>query len=147
MFYRINVVTNFAKFTRKYLFRRYLYCFYFCSFPTEHLWTTVKLVEYIFWESFCASLDKSILFYRRWLMSRFSEIFFNSCGFPQFSLFSRQLVFSDRKHFCSILTDLSNLSHIKWSSELPFARLWFENCSYKTLSKNADAAVLQNRFS
>ena len=107
----------------------------------------VKLVEYLFWESFCVSLDKSILFYRRWLMSRFSEIFFNSCGFPQFSLFSRQLVFSDRKHFCSILTDLSNLSHIKWSSEFPFARLWFENCSCKTLSKNADAAVLQNRFS
>ena len=107
----------------------------------------VKLVEYLFWESFCVSLDKSVLFYRRWLMSRFSETFSNSCGFPQFSLFSRQLVFSDRKHFCLILTDLSNLSHIKWSSEFPFARLWFENCSYKTLSKNADAAVLQNRFS
>ena len=107
----------------------------------------VKLVEYLFWESFCVSLDKSILFYRRWLMSRFSETFSNSRGFPQFSLFSRQLVFSDRKHFCSILTDLSNLSHIKWSSEFPFASLWFENCSYKTLSKNADAAVLQNRFS
>ena len=69
----------------------------------------------IFW-NFDVGMQKNIFYF-------FHEAFSNSCGFPQFILFSRQLVFSDRKHFCSILTDLSNLSHIKWSSEFPFARL------------------------
>ena len=81
----------------------------------------------------CLSLGSVFvsLLHRRCLMSKFSEIlmlvcrkmfsafypnlhetFSNSYGFPLMQKFNRffpHLVLYDRKHFCSILTDLSNL--------------------------------------
>ena len=79
---------------------------------------------------FLGSVFVSLL-HRRCLMSKFSEIlmlvcrkmfsafypnlhetFSNSYGFPlmqEFNRFYPHLVLYDRKHFCSILTDLSNL--------------------------------------
>ena len=89
------------------------------------------------------SLDKHVLLHRRCLMSKFFEIlilvcrkiisafypilhetFPDSCGFALIEdpkLFSPHLVLYYRKHFCSILTNLSNLSHSK-SSKVPFAK-------------------------
>ena len=91
----------------------------------------LKFVQYLFLESVLVSLDKSVLLHRRYLMSKFSEMlilvnrkiysafypilhetFSNSYGFPlmqEFNPFYPHLVLYDRKHFCSILTDLSNL--------------------------------------
>ena len=68
------------------------------------------------------------------------EIFFNSYGFPfiqEFNPFYPHLVLYDRKHFCSILTDLSNLLFL-FHQKFPLA---CEECSYKAVSKNAEAAV------
>ena len=70
------------------------------------------------------------------------KFFFNSYGFPlmqEYNPFYPHLVLYDRKHFCSILTDLSNLFFV--SSKVPFAKLWCEECFYKLVSKNAEAAV------
>ena len=94
----------------------------------------LKFVQYLFLESFFVSLDKSVLLHRRCLMSKFSEMlilvcrkifsafypilhetFSNSYGFPlmqEFNPFYPHLVLYDRKHFCSILTDLSNLLYL-----------------------------------
>ena len=80
---------------------------------------------------FFVSLDKSALLHHRCLMSKFTEMlmlvcrkifsafyptlhesFSNSYGFAllqEFNIFYPHLVLYDRKHFCSILTDLSNL--------------------------------------
>ena len=123
MLYKIVVLTNFAKFTRKDLVPLpvLFFCYFLNYFP--FLQNTsgrllLKFVEYLFLESFFLSLDKSILLHRRYLMSKFPKIlvcrklfsafsdetFSNSCGFPQFSIFSPHLVFYDGKHFCSILT-------------------------------------------
>ena len=74
-------------------------------------------------------LDKSVLLHLRCLMSKFSEMlilvcrkifsafypilhetFSNSYGFPlmqEFNPFYPHLVLYDRKHFCSVLTDLA----------------------------------------
>ena len=49
------------------------------------------------------------------------------------------LVLCDRKHFCNI--DWFEQPFIFVSSRVPFAKLWCEECSYKTVSKNAEAAV------
>ena len=121
----------------------------------------LKFVQYLFLESFFVSLDKSVLLHHRCLMSKFSEIltlvcrkifaalhlilhetFPNSYGFPlmqEFNPFYPQVVLYDRKHFCSILTTLKNLYF--FSSKVPSAKLWREECSYKTVSKNAEAIV------
>ena len=94
----------------------------------------LNFVQYLFLESFFVSLDKSVLLHCRCLMSKFSEIlilvcrkifsafypilhetFSNSYGFPlmqEFNPFYPHLVLYDRKHFCSILTDLSDLSFL-----------------------------------
>ena len=88
----------------------------------------LKFVEYLFLEYLFIYLGKSILLHRIGSMLKFSEIlilvcrkiffafsnetFSNSFGFLlmyKFSIFSPHLVFYDRQHFCSILTDLSNL--------------------------------------
>ena len=91
----------------------------------------LKFVQYLLLESFFVSLDKSILLHRRCLMSKFSEMFIlvsrkilsafysilhetfsNSYGFSlmqEFIPFYPHLVLYDRKPFCSVLTDLSNL--------------------------------------
>ena len=92
----------------------------------------LKFVWYLFLQSFFISWDKSIFLHRRRLMSKISEIlilvyrkiypdvysilhetFSNSCRFPfvqEFNPFYPHLVLYHRKHFCSISTDLSNLS-------------------------------------
>ena len=126
--------------------------------------TFFKFVQYLFLESFFVSLYKSVLLYRRSLISIFSEIlilvcrkmfsafypvlhetFSNSYDFPlmqEFNPFYPHLVLYDRKHFCSVLADLSNLSFL-FHQKFPFffAKLWSEECSYKTVSKNVEAAV------
>ena len=106
--------------------------------------------------------DKSVLLYCRCLMSTFPKIlilvcrkifsafypildetFSNRSDFPliwEFNLFSPHLVLYDKNHFCSILTNLSNLSLSKlpfFLSKVPFAKFWSKKCFYKTLSKNA----------
>ena len=106
----------------------------------EHLSTTLlKLAKNLFLEPFFISLDKSILLHLKCLMSKFSGILET---FPKLippyvwvSLFSPHLVFSDRKHFCSILTYMNNLSHRNHLSNLPFARLWFEEHPTKYFPK------------
>ena len=45
------------------------------------------------------------------------------------------IVLYDGKRFCSILTDLSNLSFLFYEN------LKSEECSYKTVSKNSEVAV------
>ena len=94
----------------------------------------LKPVQYLFLESVFISLDKSVLFHRRCLMSKFSEMlilvcrkifsafyrilhetFPNRYGFPlmqEFNPFCPHLVLYNRKHFCLVLTDLSNLSFL-----------------------------------
>ena len=91
----------------------------------------LKFIQYLFLESFFVSLDKSALLHQRCLMSKFTEMlmlvcrkifsafyltlnesFSNSYGFAflqEFNIFYPHLVLYDRKHFCSILPDLSNL--------------------------------------
>ena len=73
----------------------------------------LKFAEYLFLKPFFLSLDKSILLHRRSLRSKFSRILetFSKLFPPDswISLFCLHLVFADRKHFYSILTDLSNL--------------------------------------
>ena len=91
----------------------------------------LKFLQYLFLESFFVSLDKSDLLHYRRLMSKFTEMlmlvcrkifsafyptlhesFSNSYGFAllqEFNIFYPHLVLYNRKHFCSILTDLSNL--------------------------------------
>ena len=90
-----------------------------------------KFVQSLFLESFFLSLDKSALLHHRSLMLKFTEMlmlvcrkilstfypnlhksFSNSYGsalLQEFNPFYLHLVVYDRKHFCSILTDLSNL--------------------------------------
>ena len=94
----------------------------------------LKFVQYLFLESVFVPLDKSVLLHRRCLMSKFSEMlilvcrkifsafypilhetFSNSYSFPlmqEFNAFYLHLVLYDRMHFCSILTDLSNISFL-----------------------------------
>ena len=94
----------------------------------------LKFVQYLFLEFIFVSLDKSVLLHHRCLMSKFSEMFILVCrkmfcafylilhktfsdsyDFPimqEFNPFYPHLVLYDRKHFCSILTDLSNLSFL-----------------------------------
>ena len=97
----------------------------------------MKFVECLSLEFlFFVSLDKSVLLYCRCLMLKFSEFlilvcrkifsafypilhetFSKNCGFhhkEEFNIFSPHLVLYDRKHFCSILINLSNLSHSRW---------------------------------
>ena len=100
---------------------------------TEHLPPTASEICTVplFLESFFVSLDKSALFHHRCLMSKFTEMFMLACrkifsafypalhesfsnshGFAllqEFNIFYPHLLLYDRKHFCSILTDLSNL--------------------------------------
>ena len=90
----------------------------------------LKFVQYLFLESVFVSSDKPVLLHRKCLMSKFSEMlilvcrkifsafylilhetFSNSYGFPlmhEFNPFHPHLVLDNRKHFCSILADLSN---------------------------------------
>ena len=72
------------------------------------------------------------------------ESFSNSYSFTllqEFTPFYPQPVLYERKHFCSILTDLSNLLFFL-NQKFPFFK-GCEECSYKTVSKNAEAAILK----
>ena len=82
-----------------------------------------------------------------WDFGNFFQIVF---PYVWVSLFSPHLIFSDTKHFCSILTDLSNLSLSNRLSKVPFARLWLENRSEKhfpKMQKQPFADVFQNKCS
>ena len=128
--------------------------------------TTSEIHTLPFLESFFVLLDKSVLLHRRYFMSKFSEILILVCRkmfscYPifmkllpvamisllcknlilfvfllmqEFNPFYPYLVLKVRKYFCSVLTDLSNLSFL-------FHQKWSEECFYKTVSKNADAAI------
>ena len=69
------------------------------------------------------------------------ESFSNSYGFAllqEFNPFYHPLGLYDRKYFCSILTDLSNLLFLFHQK---FFKLAYEKCCYETVSKNAEADV------
>ena len=92
------------------------------------------------------------------------ETFSNSCGFHliwELNLFLTYILLYDRTHFCSILTNLSNLSHSRWlflfhqkfpllSSDLKmFLQNTFQNCSqnrcyYKFLDIHKKISVLES---
>ena len=136
--------------------------------------TTTKFRRISLLRTFFVSLDKSALLHRRCLMSKFPEIlirlcrkifsvfcpifhetFSNSSGFAlikEFNLFSRiwsHVVLYYRKHFYSVLNNLSNLSHSK-SSIVPFAksRSDLKNVLTKHFpTMQPFANVLQNRSS
>ena len=119
--------------------------------------TTSEVCAVSFRRIFFVSLDKSVFLHPRCLMSKFAKIlilvcrkissafyltlhetFPNSNGYPlmqEFNPFYPQLLLHDGKHFCSILTDLSNLSFLFLQR---FLLLSYEN---KTVSKNAEAAI------
>ena len=88
-------------------------------------------------------------------LSDFPWNFSNSCGFPliyRFNLFSLQLVLCHRKHFCSILTNLSNLFHSKWlflfHQNIPLLSSYLKNFLTKYFTKVQQFTnVLQNRCS
>ena len=105
----------------------------------EHLWTTTtEICSASVLTIFLGFFDKYVLLCCRCLMSTFSKVlilvcrkifsafypildetFPNRCDFPliwEFNLFSPHLVLYDKNDFCSILTNLSNLS----LSKLPF---------------------------
>ena len=111
----------------------------FSSFSHTFVRLLLKFVGYLFLKRFFVFLDKSILLQRRCLTSKFSGIlgtFFRLFSpYVGVSLFSPDLVFSDRKNFCSILTDFSNLLPSNRLSKGPFARLWFEKCYIKHFPK------------
>ena len=140
---------------------------------TEYLLTTASEIPRVSFLKifFFVSLDKSFLLHRRCLISKFSEIlilvcrkifsafypilqeiFSNSYGFPlmqEFNPFYPQLVLYDRKHFCSVLTDLSNLSFLFYQ-KFPFLSYDLKNVPTKQfpkMQKQLFANVLQNRSS
>ena len=131
----------------------------------------LKFVQYLCLESFFVSLDKSVLLHRKCLMSKFSEIlilvcrktfspfyqmfhetFSKSSGFPlmqEFNPFYPHLVLYDRKHFCSVLTDLSNLS-FSFYQKCPLLSYDLKNVltkQFPKMQKQPFTNVLQNRCS
>ena len=126
---------------------------------TEHLPPTASEICTVplFLESFFVSLDKSALFHHRCLMSKFTEMFMLACrkifsafypalhesfsnshGFAllqEFNIFYPHLLLYHRKHFCSILTDLSNLLFLFHKIKQWMWRMFLP------VSKNAEAAV------
>ena len=121
----------------------------------------LKFVQYIFLEFVFVSLDKSVLLHRRCLVSKVSEIL-NWCAdkiflfFIQFytklfpiamvSLLYKNLILSILTYYFMI-ESIFVQSWLIWatfhfvSSKVPFAKIWCGECSYKTFSKNAEAAV------
>ena len=111
------------------------------------------------------------MLHQKCLMSKFSEIlilvcrkifsafypilhetFSNSYGFPlmqEFNPFYPHLVLYDRKHFCSILTDLSNLLFL-FHQKFPLLSYDLKNVltkQFPKMQKQPFANVLQNRCS
>ena len=62
----------------------------------------------------------------------------------EFNSFYPHLVLYDREHFCPIWTDLGNFFLV--SSKAPFAKLWSEECSYKTSFQKCRSSRLQMFF-
>ena len=160
------------------------------TFFREYLPTTAsEICTASFLRIFFVSLDKSVLFHSRCLMLRFSEIlilvcrkifsafclilhetFSSSYGFPllqEFNPFYPHLVLYDRKHFCSILIDMSNLwflFHQKFPllnydlknvltkqfpkmQKQPFANVFRNRCSYKVSNIRKKISVLESLLS
>ena len=100
--------------------------------------------------------SKILILVCRKILSAFSLIlhdtFSNSCGFhliSEFNLFSPHLILYDRKHFCSILTNLSNLSHRRQPFLFKFALLSsdLKNVFRKNFQKmQSFEKVFQNKF-
>ena len=121
----------------------------------------LEFVQHLFLESIFVSLDKSVLLHRRCLMSKFSEMLILVCrkifsafylilhetfssnySFPHMQefnpLYSHQVLYN-RKHFCNL--GWFEQPFIFVSSKVLFAKLRCEECSYKTIFKNAEAVV------
>ena len=130
----------------------------------------LKFVQYFFLESVFVSVGKSVLLHRRCLMSKFSEMlilvgrkrfsafnlilpetFSNSYDFPlmqEFNPFYPHLVLYDRKHFCSILTDLSNLLFL-FHQKFPLVSYDVKNVltkQFPKMQKQLFANVLQKQL-
>ena len=85
--------------------------------------------------------------------SDFTWSFFQYLWFPflcKNNPFYPQLVLYNRKHFCSVFTELSNLSFL-FKSKVTFAKLKSEECSlqnsFQKMQKQPFANFLQNRSS
>ena len=78
------------------------------------------------------------------------ETFSNSSGFPlmqEFNPFYPHLVLYDRKHFCSVLTDLSNLSFL-FHQKFPLLSYDLKNVltkQFPKMQKQLFGSVSQNR--
>ena len=129
----------------------------------------LKFVQYIFLESVFVSLDKSDLLHCRCLMLKFSEMlilvcrkifsafypilhetFSNSYGFPlmqEFNPFYPHLVLYDRKHFCSVLTESSNLLFL-FQQKFPLISYDLKNVmkQFPKMQKHPFANVLQKQL-
>ena len=126
----------------------------------------LKFVQYLFLESFFVSLDKSALLHHRCLMSKFTEMlmlvcrkifsafyptlhesFSNSYGFTllQEFIFYPHLVLYDRKHFCSILTDLSNLLFLFHKIKQWMWRMFLPNSFQKCRSSRSQMFFRSSR--
>ena len=114
----------------------------------------LKFVQYLFFESFFVSLNKSVLLHRRCLMSIFTGIlillliWFCVKVFPiaMVSLFCKNLILPiphlvlyDRKHFCSILTVWAAFYFCFIKSSFCSVRMWrmflqtsFQKCSSRS---------------
>ena len=116
---------------------------------------------------FFVSLDKSALLHHRCLMSKFTEMlmlvcrkifsafyptlhesFSNSYGFAllqEFNIFYPHLVLYDRKHFCSILTDLSNLLFLFHKIKQWMWRMFLPNSFQKCRSSRSQMFFRSSR--
>ena len=98
-----------------------------------------------------SKFSKILILVCRKIFSAFlNETFSNSCGFRQFSLFSPHLVFYERKHFRSILTEFEQLftqqAIIEGSLRYDLKNVVFAK-HFPKMQKQPFADVLQNRCS
>ena len=126
----------------------------------------LKSIRYLSLESVFVSLNKSVLLHRRCSMLKFSEMlilvcrkifsafyilhetFSNSYGFPlmqEFNPFYPHSVLYDRKHFCSVLTDLGNLL-ILFDQKFPMIwRKFLQNSSLKCITNRLQMLFRSSR--
>ena len=128
----------------------------------------LKFAQYLFLESFFVSLDKSALLHHRCFMSKSTEMLMlavcrkiylafyptlhesssNSYGFAlqqEFNIFYPQLALYDRKHFCSILTDLSNLLFLFHKIKQWMWRMFLPNSFQKCRSSRSQMFFRSSR--
>ena len=124
---------------------------------TEYLPPTASEIPTVsFLRIFFVSLNKSALLHHRCLMSKFTEMlmlvckkifsafnptllegFSNGYGFvllQEFNIFCLHLVLFDIKHFCSVLTDLSNLLFLFHKIKQRMWRMFLPNSFQKCRS-------------